>query len=173
MKPQICIAFLLLFATAHRVPAQQNTPLSDTDPFSENFQIILNDMESQFAHVRDGEPLLVDHQRKKSYYNAHVLLEGMQHFSNGSDIILEEGRAIYMAEFGPFFNSESVDVQKTQLKAKLDTLILGSWERSVSGRQWLYVKKEGQFTKHIKLYHFYGDGSGIFVRLVFDCMEKK
>ena len=165
MKNIIYALLMLLCLPALLVAQERNTRNSDEEEmFRQSFTTILEDMDNEFENVKGEESIVINDEKDR--FEAKVYLYGMRNFINESDIICDSIRCRYVADFGPYFNTEDVENKETELLSLVKKNLGDNWEMSKlkSGVKFQSVESP---RNDVSLYRYYGDGSGIFVRVLF------
>lgn len=133
------------------------------------FLLVLYDMDKHFENVR-GE-LYPLNNNDEQRYEAKVHLAGMRNFGNEPDIIYKNKYCSYSAEYGPYFNSEDLDKQKEIILYRARHSTADKWwsERIDGGMRFTEIANP---LKSISVYSFYGDGSGMYVKVLFKVLTE-
>ena len=165
------IAVLMLICISFHTYAQDvvSKPSNESIKLDENYLIILNDMDNQFENVRGKlYPSRIDFEKR---YEAKIYLTGMLNYTNESDILIGKKYSSYHAEFGPYFITDELEKQKDKILYQVMQATADKWwgEEIDGGMKFTEVANP---LKTVSVYSFYGDGSGMFIRVLYKVLAK-
>lgn len=160
-------ALLILICISSVIYAQNpaEKPSAGDSLFRESFNMILNDMPNHFENVSGY--LFEGNNQDEKKYEAKVYLAGMRNFTNETDIVIGKHRSRYYAEYGPYFSTEDVERKMNELLLQVKEILSPEWS-STEFKNGLKFNSDTKPAWSVYIYHFYGDGSGIFINVIFE-----
>jgi len=167
MKKLKALLFLISISSAIYAQNPADKQAESDTLFRTSFLMILNSMPGHFKNV-SGQLFEGNNQDEKRY-EAKVYLAGMRNFTNETDIVIEKHRSRYYAEYGPYFSTEDVEQKKDMLLVQVKEILSPEWSAE-EYKNGLKFNSDTKPARSVYIYHFYGDGSGIFINVIFEVM---